>query len=166
MSWKKAVIVASVATLSFTGHYLISAQRVTAKANQAISEFTPGGSHMNEWCNPSSFDKIEWIASWAMRDLELGSDQQLLFDEVLAVSKASLAEAEALCAADREAIRALPLPEQLNQVQTILSEAQTVLGAIAKPLGAFHASLSAEQAQKLKELMSHEKRRGRWHRRG
>ncbi|MEX0346463.1 MAG: Spy/CpxP family protein refolding chaperone [Rhizobiaceae bacterium] len=166
MSWKKAAIIATVAALSFTGHYLISAQRVTAKANQAIAEFTPGGSHMNDWCNPSSFDKIEWIASWSMRDLDLSSDQQSLFDEVLAVSKASLADAEVLCTADREAIRALPLPDQLDRVQTMLSEAQTVLDAIAKPFGAFHASLSPEQAEKLKQLMNRENGHGRWHRRG
>lgn len=164
MSWKKAAIVATIATLSFTGHYLISAQRVTAKANQAVAELNPGGSHMSEWCNPSSFDKIEWIASWAMRDLDLNDEQQALFDAVIEASRSSLADADALCTANREAIRALPLPDQLVQVQTILSEAQTVLGEIAKPLAVFHGSLDLEQAEKFKALMNHENRRGRWHR--
>lgn len=121
---------------------------------------------MSEWCDPSKFDRVEWITSRALRDLKLSDQQQALFDEVLAATKRGITRAETICSSSREEIHALPAPQQLHQLRAMLGEAERFVSDISGPFDAFYASLDVEQTAKFSALIKHDRGHGRWHRKG
>ena len=126
--------------------------------------WNPGGSGFDAGLIGLATDHIA-------RKLDLDEAQEARLDDLLKAAASAFEEAKSDPAFDRERIHAMAPPEQLAAIRTLAQKADTLLAGIEAPLAAFHASLDANQQQKLAELMAerhgqNRERSGWWHRRG
>ena len=174
MEMKTALAALAIAATAFAGGYWASAKpwvdRAFASERGTLTQFFTGDRNTRiDWCSPENHDLAKWGANFVIRDLDLNADQKARFNALMTVALDSLSGAKALCTADRDAVHARPLDEQVAMLKSVMDEAGTVIGDIEAPFLAFHESLDDMQKSKLEAMIAGHGNmdgHGRWHRRG
>ena len=160
----KPLLVAAVsaAVLSAAVFTFGGPNRASAVEDTYVPLFFAGRGEAHDWCDGIDSAEMTVMSAAAAAWLDLDAGQRTKLGELVASIGQALKQAETLCPKVIEAQRGMDLPQQLAILRKQLQEADAIAAAVEAPLAAFHASLTPEQAAKIRDHEHGARDRGWW----